>query len=341
MGTTIILAIILSIIGIVVQALFSFHEALQQCAFLIIGVLVYIGIVKKIHPQTLLRTSLYTGALGIALLALLLVFGPTIRGANRWFVIGGFTLQPSVLFMPFWITSIAVFFERYPPHSIRNYLLGVVGIGIPTVLIFMQPDLGTSIIIGFCFFAILLAARPKWYYVVASLLCIAPFVIAAPYFLHDYQLNRIRAFMDQTIDPTGINYNSIQAIIAIGSGGLFGKGFFNASQARLQFLPEAHTDFAFATFTEIFGFFGSALLITLGLALFLSLVHEVVEKPLISRYASVGVISYLASEWFINIAMNLRLLPVVGVPLPLISYGGTALVTVFMLLAFHKKLQSL
>ena len=341
-NTLFYLALLLSGFGIVVQSIFSIQEALQQAIFVIIGVLLYGIIVQKTHPRWLLSTSHVMSFVGFVLLLLLLVFGEPIRGARRWFTFGGFNLQPSVLFIPFWIASFAAFLEAFPPRTIKNYLLALLCIGIPWFFIFRQPDLGTSIVFLLTIGAVLIASKPKMHYLLITLLLCIPLFFIMPRFLHSYQITRLTAFLDPTIDPKGANYNSIQAIIAIGSGGFFGKGFFNATQARLHFLPEAHTDFVFAAFTEVFGFLGSFILITVFSLFLISFVRMLRQRQTpTSTYFTIGALFYLLVEWVLNTGMNLRLLPVVGVPLPLISYGGTAILTVFLLLAMAKKFQEL
>jgi rod shape determining protein RodA len=165
-----------------------------------------------------------------------------------------------------------------------------------------------------------------------------------PFLLKPYQIERIISFLNPHYDPQGINYNSLQAIIAIGSGGLFGKGFASGSQSRLQFLPENHTDFVFASFTETFGLTGALVLVICYFFFLKSLLDSLLtldnNQPLYTNF-SYGVFLYLFVQFFFNIGMNLRILPVVGVPLPLISYGGGTILTIYLLLGLREKLKEL
>jgi len=325
-----------------VQALFQIDSALTQLSFLILSIIIYL-IVLKLDADLLLKLSPLMAGLGLLALLLLFVLGEPIRGARRWFVLFGFNLQPSVVFLPFFmlLTSIWLFLNQKRDFSKLLFILGL--ILIPSALVFKQPDLGTAIVLLLSLTAITYNAGFAIKDYLKLGLIALPLTMLVSRFLKTYQIERIISFLNPQYDPMGINYNSLQSEIAIGSGFIFGKGFHSASQSKLLFLPEAHTDFAFATFIEAFGLLGGILLLVLLFILLQNLLKLSQNQKYhpIFRYYTFGVLVFLFIQSVFNIGMNLRLLPVVGVPLPFISYGGSALLTNYLLLAITAKLKSL
>ncbi|MBR2274423.1 MAG: rod shape-determining protein RodA [Alphaproteobacteria bacterium] len=255
-------------------------------------------------------------------------------GAQRWINLGFFNLQPSELMKIAIVLQLAKYFSIVPLENIRTIkglIIPAILVAVPVAFIMIQPDLGTSLMILFCAIAMFYLAGVQWWkFAIAA----GGIIAAMPvlwHFLHDYQKNRILTFLDPERDPLNTGYHIIQAKIALGSGGLWGKGFLSGTQSHLRFLPEPHTDFIFTTFSEEFGMMGGAFILFLNLILitygywFAFRIHN-------ANYFGKMVILGLNTNYFlyvfINIAMVTGLLPVVGIPLPLISYGGTVILTV-------------
>jgi len=337
-----LLATLLSCFGIAVQYVFGKAFALNQSIFVLIGILVYAAIQLFVHPRTLLASIHTISIVGLLTLISLLLFGTPIRGSRRWFSLFNIGFQPSIFFTPFFTISLARVVSSNPIRSFKNFILISLLIILPVFLVFKQPDLGTSLLIFITLSWVFLYSGVPVLYIIGTLLLIIPIIFIAPFFLRTYQLDRIVSFLNPHFDPFGINYNSLQALIAIGSGGIMGKGILNASQSQLQFLPEAHTDFVFASFIETYGFIGGLLLLTTITALMYSLLTSILHnKNHIASLYAVGLCMFVFIQYAFNIGMNLRLFPVVGVPLPFISAGGTAIITLFMSLALLKKLKDI
>jgi rod shape determining protein RodA len=242
------------------------------------------------------------------------------------------------------VLVLAQFYETLPPPmtaSWRGLVPAGVLIGVPALLVMLQPDLGTGLAI--CFgggVMMFLAGLPLWWFVSAGMAAVIAAPVAFFTLLHDYQRNRVLTFLDPESDPLGTGYHITQSKIAIGSGGVFGKGWLNGTQAKLDFLPEAHTDFIFAVYSEEMGTMGVILLLSLytvvvGRGLFIALRGHDSFQRLLAGSLSLTFFIYV----FINMGMVMGLLPVVGVPLPLLSYGGTSAVTLLasfgMLMSIH------
>jgi rod shape determining protein RodA len=255
-------------------------------------------------------------------------------------------IQPSELMRIAVPMMLAWYFaSREGKPSASNFVVGSVLLAIPVALIMKQPDLGTSLLIASSGFYVLFLAGLSWRFLLiasASLLALMPVFWSL---LHEYQRKRIEILFDPTQDPLGAGYHTIQAIIAIGSGGGAGKGWLNGTQTQLDFLPERTTDFIFAVFSEEFGFLGNMLLLTLfSLIIARGLVIASQAQNTFSRLLAGSITLNFFSYAFVNMGMVSGILPVVGVPLPLISYGGTSLVTLYlgfgilMSIHTHKKL---
>jgi len=258
-------------------------------------------------------------------------------GATRWFKLGFITVQPSEIMKVFLVLSLAKYFHNIEAEEIQKikYVAPPLFlVFLPAGLIFAQPDLGTSLILLFVGFVILFVAGVMmWKFVLTGIISLISMPILWFFFLHEYQRNRIKNFINPDSDPMGTGYNIIQSKIAVGSGGLFGKGFVNGTQSQLGFLPEKQTDFIFTILSEEFGFIGSvSILILCILIVFTSILMATRSLNQYSRLVIVGISSIFFFHSFINIGMTIGLLPVVGAPLPFMSYGGT--ITATMLIGF-------
>ncbi|MGB9710170.1 MAG: rod shape-determining protein RodA [Thermodesulfovibrio sp.] len=275
--------------------------------------------------------------IGILLLIIVLFTGKTAMGAKRWINLGFFSFQPSEVFKIIFIISISAFLEdKQSPLSIKDTLKALLIFGIiPFSLIIKQPDLGTAVLLfAITFIMIIYKGLP------VRLLILLLFIFIISIFflweilwegLKEYQKNRLIAFIDPSIDPKGIGYNIMQSVITVGSGGLFGKGFLEGTQGPLKFLPERHTDFIFPIFAEEWGFIGCFILLTLYFTLFIRCWKtSIIAKDEFGKLLSIGFTSIFVLYFFINIGMTLGIMPVVGIPLPFMSYGGTTLVANFI-----------
>jgi rod shape determining protein RodA len=260
-----------------------------------------------------------------------MVIGRTTSGSQRWLPLGFISFQPSELAKIGLILVMARFFtekELAQGYSLRDLAIPFLLLALPALLVFKQPDLGTVVLLGFIFLSILIfmGVRAR-----AWLTLGAACAIAAPifwFFLKDYQKTRLRVFLDPELDPLKTGYHITQSKIAVGSGGFWGKGFLKGTQSQLHFLPEQHTDFVFSVWAEEWGFVGSFVLLFLLLFLVsrgLKIASNSKDRG--GAVLAIGVSAMIFWQAFINIGMVVGIVPVVGVPLPLFSYGGTSLVT--------------
>jgi len=300
----------------------------------------------NIPPHYLMRLSLPVYVLGLALLIAVALFGDIVNGARRWLFIGFTRIQPSELMKIAVPLMLAWYFDRYEATlRLKNYLIAAVFLIVPVALIARQPDLGTAVLIfsSGCFVLFLagLAWRIIGGIVVAGLASL-PFLWSV---LHDYQQQRVLTLLDPAQDPLGSGYHTIQSTIAVGSGGLLGKGWMNGTQTHLDFIPERTTDFIFAVYSEEFGLFGNLILLVLFMLVIARGMVITANAPTLFTRLLAGAITLTFFTYaFVNMGMVSGILPVVGVPLPLISYGGTSLVSVclgfgiLMSIQTHKKL---
>ncbi len=300
----------------------------NQSIRMLVAIIVMLAL-AQVRPDSWFRWSPYIFGAGLIMLGLVLVIGYTGKGAQRWLDLGLFRFQPSELMklgvpmMVAWVLTR----KSLPPQS-GTLVLAAAVLLIPAGLILKQPDLGTTIMILASGTLIIFLAGFAWRSIGVLMLLGA---IAAPFFwtmLHDYQQQRILTLFDPWSDPLGAGYHSIQSMIAIGSGGAQGKGWLNGSQSQLEFIPERHTDFIFSVFSEEFGFIGVLMLFLLYVGitargLYIAYYTKDTYSRLLAGSLSMTFFFYV----FVNIGMVAGMLPVVGVPLPLISYGGTSMVT--------------
>lgn len=281
-------------------------------------------------PQRLLRFALPTFILGLLLLLAVALFGDISKGARRWLNLGFMRIQPSELMKIAMPLMLAWYFQRHEAQRrLRDYAVATLILLIPVGLIARQPDLGTAILVFTAgFYVIFFAGLPWW--IIGSLMLTAAAMapLAWTYVLHDYQRNRIMTLFDPEADPLGKGFHIIQSTIAIGSGGILGKGWGQGTQSQLEFIPERHTDFIFAVLSEEFGLIGNSLLLILYALLISRCMMISANAPTLFTRLLAGSITMIFFTYaFVNMGMVTGILPVVGVPLPFVSYGGTALVT--------------
>jgi rod shape determining protein RodA len=285
--------------------------------------------IAYIHPRQLFNISPILYLVGVVMLALVLLVGKTSMGAQRWLDLGFIRFQPSELTKLSTPMMVAWFLaQSQPPHGLRQYAVAAVIILVPVLLIAKQPDLGTAILVMASGAAVVFLSGIPWSWLIGLVAVVAGSLPILWRFLHDYQRDRIHTFMNPEADPLGRGYHIIQSKIAIGSGGVGGKGWLHGSQAHLEFLPESSTDFIFAVLAEEFGLIGclgllAAYFIILARCFFIVLQ----AKDRFCRYLAGALTLTFSVYIFVNIGMVVGILPVVGVPLPLVSYGGTSAVT--------------
>ena len=286
-------------------------------------------VAAQIPPEKYRAWIPWIYSIGLMMLLVVLVVGHTGKGAQRWLGIGGFRFQPSELMKIAVPMTVAWFLgEKQLPPKFSTLLTSAVIIVIPALLIAKQPDLGTAIMIIISGISVVFFAGVSWR-LIGALFGLA--VITAPilwFFMHDYQRNRVLTFLNPNRDPLGAGYHIIQSKIAIGSGGFLGKGWFHGTQSHLDFLPEHSTDFIFSVLGEEFGFWGTALLVGLYLLIVwraLYIAYNAYDNFTRLMAGSLALTFFFSA--FVNIGMVTGILPVVGLPLPLISYGGTSVVT--------------
>jgi len=305
--------------------------AWRQAIWLGLGlVLLFATLVVDYRTLERVAVPFYVGVCG--LLVSVLFVGRIVNGSQRWIDLGPLNLQPSELAK----LALIVLFARILARRSANSPVGLLDlvfpallVGVPAALIVKQPDLGTALVMAMVSASFLAVTRVK----VSSLLLIsaggiAAIAIAWFFVLHDYQKERVFTFLDPSRDPLGAAYHGIQAQIAVGSGGVLGKGFMHGSQSQLDFLPEEQTDFVFSVLAEEWGFAGTATVLVLYLGILirgLMIAHS--SKDLFGAYLAVGIVALFFWAGAINVGMVIGVLPVVGVPLPMLSYGGSALLT--------------
>ncbi|NQY42442.1 MAG: rod shape-determining protein RodA [Legionellales bacterium] len=303
----------------------------QQLYKIIFGLIIMV-FVAQIHPTQFKRWTITLFVLGIILLIFVKIAGTTAKGAQRWINLGIIRFQPSEIMKLAVPMIVSLLISRKPiPTKISNIVPVSIFIIIPCYLIYKQPDLSTSLIILFSGCTVFILAGIKFKQIIYSLIALISSTPILWNFMHDYQKTRVLTFLNPQNDPTGKGYHIIQSKIAIGSGGIFGKGWLNGTQSHLKYLPESATDFIFALCGEEFGILGCILLISICTlitfrTLYLSqLMNDIYLKLLCGTF---GVTFYLYT--FINIGMVSGIFPVVGSPLPLISYGGTSMLTIMV-----------
>lgn len=287
-------------------------------------------------PEHWFRTLAYPGyAVALFLVFLVEMIGAIGGGSQRWLNLGFITLQPSEFMKPGIVLALAAFYDSLPPTmtaSWRGLLPALLLIALPAGLVIIQPDLGTGLAITFGGVVVMfLAGLPLRWFIGAGTAFAVVIPIAFFTLLHDYQRRRVTTFMDPESDPLGAGYHITQSKIAIGSGGVFGKGFGNGSQSHLEYLPEAHTDFVFATMAEEWGMIGGiAVLLVFGLVLRWGMQVAHNSKDRFSSLLAAGMTATIFFYIGVNLMMVMGLAPVVGIPLPFMSHGGSSMLTVMI-----------
>lgn len=309
------------------------------------GLLLVMALGLALVPLRLWATAAYPAYFaGVICLILVELFGVTVNGAERWLQLGPIRIQPSELMKLAVPLALARFYHQIwegERQSFWSHLWALIIVAIPTILVLRQPDLGTALMIMAAGLAVIFFAGISLRIVVGALILLAMATPLVYFFaLHDYQRRRIETLFNPDADPLGAGYQLQQALIAIGSGGVAGKGFLEGEQKQLDYIPEQQTDFIFTIIGEEFGFMGSiALLILWAIVLVLGMNIALRSRNLFGGLAAAGFVSTLFFYVVINIGMVIGLLPVVGIPLPLISYGGTVMMTVMIgfgfLMAVH------
>jgi rod shape determining protein RodA len=336
----------LAIVGVGLVTLFSAADQsitrVTSQAMSLSFAVVLMWIFANIAPQTLARAAVPLYVLAVAMLVGVALFGVVVNGSRRWLNLGVARFQPSELMKIALPLMLAWYFQKFEGRiGWKDFVFAAVLIVVPVYLIKRQPDLGTSLLIAASGFYVLFLAGLSWKVIVglvAAAAAVGPMVWTH---LHDYQRERILTFLDPGRDPLGAGYHSMQASIALGSGGVVGKGWLNGTQTHLDFLPERHTDFIFAVFGEEFGLIGAGVLLLLYLLLIgRAMVITANASTMFARLVAGAITLMFFTYAFVNMAMVSGLLPVVGVPLPLVSYGGTAMISLFIGLGILMSVQA-
>jgi len=314
----------------------------RQLVHIFIGLITMLAI-AQIRPRTIQFWAPWIFIVGVILLVIVLFAGDIGKGAQRWLNLGFFRFQPSEILKLALPMMLAWYISEFSlPPTGKRILTAVFMLVVPTLLVAKQPDLGTALLIASAGFFVLLLAGLSWKIIISVVTLIiasTPFIWS--YVLHDYQRGRILTLLDPGNDPLGSGYHIIQSTIAIGSGSIYGKGWLNGTQSHLDFLPERSTDFIFAVFSEEFGFLGCLLLLILYLYIIIrGLVIANQAQDTFSRLLAGSLSLTFFVYIFVNIGMVSGILPVVGVPLPLISYGGTSIVTLMMAFGILMSIQT-
>ncbi|MBF6648118.1 rod shape-determining protein RodA [Methylobacter sp. BlB1] len=303
-------------------------------------------LLAHVNPYQFKRYSAVLFSLGILLLIAVLIMGQIGKGAQRWLDLGFFRFQPSEMIKITTPMMIAWYLSEHSlPPKWKQLCIAAVLIVVPTLLIAKQPDLGTALLVASSGAGVLFFAGLSWLFILAIIAILASLAPIVWHLMHDYQRDRVLTFLNPEADPMGRGYHIIQSKIAIGSGGIYGKGWLGSTQSELDFLPESSTDFIFAVFAEEFGLFGCVgllilYLLIIGRCLYIASQAQDTYSRLLAGSLSFTFFVYV----FVNIGMVIGILPVVGVPLPLISYGGTSIVTllagfgILMSIHTHRKL---
>ena len=313
------------------QSTTGFPIYLKQATWMVVGSLAFL-VAVGIDYHKLARLSYLLYGIGLILLIIVLIAGKTSRGSQRWIPLGPFAVQPSEFIkIPLLLMLAAYYGATTRKGWVRRLIIPGLIVLPGFLLILKQPDLGSSLGFLAIFLVVILTVGMKskaFGFVILAALMLFPFAWGGVWgSLHEYQQDRILSFVDPNSDPGGKGYHGFQSRIAIGSGQLLGKGLYGGTQTQFKFLPEGHTDFVFAVFAEEWGFIGSIVLLSLYILLFLmGLEIALKAKDIVGTLLAVGVVTMIAFGVVVNIAMTSGLAPVVGIPLPLMSYGGSAMV---------------
>jgi rod shape determining protein RodA len=295
----------------------------------IVLALVLMWVTAQVHPQVFMRIAVPVFVIVLLMLVGVALFGDVRNGARRWLPLGFTSIQPSELMKLAMPLLLARYFHRHEAAlGYREFAVAFVLLAVPTAMIARQPDLGTALLVAAAGFYVIFLAGLSWKFIAGGITAALASLPILWGVLHDYQRRRFLTLLDPSSDPLGSGYHIIQSTIALGSGGLIGKGWLGGTQAHLEFIPERATDFIFAVFSEEFGLIGAGLLLVLYIALIMRGLMIAANAPTFFTRLLAGSITLTFFTYaVVNMGMVSGLLPVVGVPLPLISYGGTSLIT--------------
>jgi rod shape determining protein RodA len=309
------------------------HPVTRQAAFALVGLVVAIGIARTNYQALgVLSVAMYIAA--IAVLAFLIVAGDATNGSRRWIEIGGTQVQPSEMAKLVVIIALAKYLSDHQEQirELRVFLTSLAMAAVPTLLVFAEPDLGSAIIFAVIWLGMVLAAGARLGHIaglVGVTLVSVPFAFVG--LVTDYQRNRIATWLDPESDPLGAGFQSLQAEIGIGSGGLYGKGLTEGGQTQLDFLRTETTDYVFSVLGEELGFIGAIVLFSLFIIfLWRALRVADLSRDLFGRLLATGMVIFILLQAFINIGVNVGIMPVTGIPLPFVSQGGSSLITLFI-----------
>ncbi len=329
----------LLVLGLTIIRSVSISLFPQQLVFISVAICLYLALSKfDFRFFSSLFLPLYI--ISIVLLLSTFAFGIVSRGAQRWIQVGAFSFQPSEFVRPLIILSFGSLVSGFPrPAGLKNIFTAVLLYLPLAFLIFRQPDLGSSIVVTAGFVGVIIASGIKPKHLLFGLIGLLVMLPVGSLGLHDYQKHRLITFINPYTDPLGKGYNAIQSVIAVGSGGLFGRGLGRGTQSQLRFLPESHTDFIFSSLAEELGLFGSLILISAYFVLYLKIFKTGAGSQ--NKFVVVtcfGILSLLQFQTILNIGMNIGLAPITGVTLPLVSYGGSSLLSTMVLLSIVQSL---
>lgn len=322
----------LGALSLVTIAAANKNLALNQLVFWILGMAAFSAIVY-FRGTSWHRYAQFFYIVSVVTLIGVFVIGESIRGSTRWIDVGVFRVQPSEIAKIATILSLGAFFVKRPAVKIFNLVLSLILITPPFVLIFIEPDIGSAAAILAIWAIMAFSAGMKKEHIAALTVSAILIVFLSFELLAPYQKSRIETFLNPQRDPLGAGYNIIQSKIAAGSGQIFGRGLGRGSQSQLNFLPEAQSDFIFASITEQLGFVGASLIIFLYAVIFIKMVEIAKDTDSASALIVVGTLALFAYQFTVNIGMNLAIIPVTGITLPFVSYGGSSLISSLILLA--------
>lgn len=327
--TLFLVSFLLCIFGIIIIFSITYggssNIAYDQIKYTVMGLIIAISL-SFFDYRALKGLYLILYFIGLALLILVLLIGAKSFGATRWIDLYIFQLQPSEVFKIISIIFLAKLFSDWKEFDWQRILIVLGSMGVAMLLVLIQPDLGTTSVIFMITLILLFFSSIKKYYILIALGVMIALSPLAWHYLKPYQKHRIEAFINPAADPQGAGYNVSQAKIAIGSGGVYGRGLGKGSQSQLNFLPVAHTDFIFAGTAEATGFVGSLFLFVLLVTLIIRVINVAKEaKDDFGQFLAIGIGTMFLFQSFVNIGMNLGIMPVTGIPLPFVSYGGSAM----------------
>lgn len=327
------LFLILAIGSLSLLIIFAINKQLyaSQLIFWVIGLVIFY-LASYLDYKSLKKIAPTFFVMSIAALLVLFKIGEPIRGSIRWIDLGPFRFQPSELTKVSIILLLATFFQNRSASTLKNVLVSFCIAAIPAFLVSKEPDLGNALSLLAIWFGMGLIAGLRAKHVLFITLTVLVVLFLGFEILSPYQKTRIESFLDPHADPLGTGYNVIQSQIAVGSGGIFGRGLGRGSQSQLNFLPEAESDFIFASLTEQLGLAGAILLIIALITLITRLANFANGQERFAKLVVGGICSYFTFQVLVNVGMNLGLLPVTGITLPLVSYGGSSLISTLFLL---------